>query len=134
MHQLGPQCFSKLLFSRTYFVLHEPRSWQLGDNVLQKLKGHLRLQKYSSVGPPHHHEQDITTKLTKAFTPTYVSVNDISGGCGSMYRIELISHRFRGLTKVQQQRLVNTVLKDEIQQWHGLQLLTEVPEEDASPK
>jgi acid stress-induced BolA-like protein IbaG/YrbA len=54
-------------------------------------------------------------------------VQDISGGCGSMYGIEVVSERFRGLSMLKQQRLVNEVLGEEIKGWHGVQLKTRAP-------
>lgn len=44
-----------------------------------------------------------------------------------MYGIEIVSERFRGLSMLKQQRLVNEVLGEEIKEWHGLQLRTKVP-------
>ncbi|KAH7558489.1 hypothetical protein BM1_04626 [Bipolaris maydis] len=52
------------------------------------------------------------------------AVQDISGGCGSMYAIEIESPKFKGLTVIKQHKMVNEVLKDEIQSWHGVQLRT----------
>lgn len=51
-------------------------------------------------------------------------VQDISGGCGSMYALEIESPKFKGLTVIKQHKLVNSVLADEIKSWHGLQLRT----------
>lgn len=51
-------------------------------------------------------------------------VQDISGGCGSMYAIEIESPKFAGLTVIKQHKLVNQVLKEEIAKWHGVQLRT----------
>lgn len=53
-----------------------------------------------------------------------LQVQDISGGCGSMYAIEIESPKFVGLTVMKQHKLVNRVLKEEIAQWHGVQLRT----------
>jgi len=53
-------------------------------------------------------------------------VNDVSGGCGSMYAIEIVSQRFEGLSMVKQHRIVNEVLAEEIKGWHGVQLRTKV--------
>lgn len=53
-----------------------------------------------------------------------LQVQDISGGCGSMYGIEIVSARFRGLSMIKQHRLVNGVLGEEIKGWHGVQLKT----------
>jgi stress-induced morphogen len=54
-------------------------------------------------------------------------VQDISGGCGSMYGIEISSEKFRGANMLKQQRMVNSVLGDEMKAWHGVQLRTRVP-------
>ena len=56
-------------------------------------------------------------------------MKDISGGCGSMYGIEVESEKFRGLNMLKQQRMVNQVLKEKMDSegWHGVQLKTAVP-------
>jgi stress-induced morphogen len=51
-------------------------------------------------------------------------VQDISGGCGSMYAIAIESAKFQGLSVIKQHKLVNQVLKEEIAGWHGVQLRT----------
>ena len=65
--------------------------------------------------------------LQRELKPTKLEVQDISGGCGSMYGIEVVSERFRGLSMLKQQRLVNEVLGEEIRGWHGVQLRTSAP-------
>jgi len=72
-------------------------------------------------------EREIWELLQKELSPTRLEVQDISGGCGSMYGIEVLSERFRGLSMLKQQRLVNQVLKEEIGGWHGVQLKTGTP-------
>jgi len=72
-------------------------------------------------------ERHIYNKLTAELQPTKLEVQDISGGCGSMYGIQVESERFRGLSLVKQQKLVNSILKEEIGGWHGVQLRTGVP-------
>ena len=57
-----------------------------------------------------------------------LNVKDVSGGCGSMFAINIVSEKFNGLSLIKQQRLVNEVLKDEISKWHGLQLRTKALE------
>ncbi len=54
-------------------------------------------------------------------------VQDISGGCGSMYALDIVSEQFKGLPIIKQHRLVNKVLGDEIKKWHGVQLKTKAP-------
>lgn len=51
-------------------------------------------------------------------------VEDISGGCGSIYRIEVESPLFRGKGLVAQHRMVKNALKVEIADMHGLTLHT----------
>lgn len=59
---------------------------------------------------------------------THVLVQDISGGCGSMYAIEVTAEDFRGKTMLKQQRMVNAALGEVIKGWHGVQIRTTVPE------
>ncbi|KAI1144437.1 bola-like protein [Hypoxylon sp. FL0543] len=72
-------------------------------------------------------ESAIWDKLVAEFAPTELSVQDISGGCGSMYGIEIASEKFRGANMLKQQRMVNAVLGDQMKGWHGVQLRTKVP-------
>lgn len=65
--------------------------------------------------------------LIAEFSPTELMVKDISGGCGSMYGIDIVSEKFRGLNMLKQQRLVNAALGDLVKEWHGLQLKTKTP-------
>lgn len=80
--------------------------------------------------PPHlsHGESAIFTSLSTALSPTTLTVQDISGGCGSMYAIAIASERFRGVSVVRQHRMVNEALKEEIKGLHGLQVKTAVPD------
>lgn len=73
-------------------------------------------------------ESAIWEKLSAAFEPTELMVQDISGGCGSMYGIEITSEKFRGNNMLKQQRMVNAVLGDDLKEWHGVQLRTKVPQ------
>ncbi|KAK4246918.1 hypothetical protein C7999DRAFT_14994 [Corynascus novoguineensis] len=69
-------------------------------------------------------ESQIWDILVTEFAPTQLVVQDISGGCGSMYGIEICSEKFRGLNMLKQQRLVNAALGDLMNEWHGVQLKT----------
>ncbi|KAH7408515.1 bola protein [Phaeosphaeria sp. MPI-PUGE-AT-0046c] len=69
-------------------------------------------------------ELHIFNKITGELDPVKLEVQDISGGCGSMYAIEIESPKFAGLTVIKQHKLVNQVLKEEIAKWHGVQLRT----------
>lgn len=56
-----------------------------------------------------------------------LQVQDVSGGCGSMYALDIVSEQFKGLPIVKQHRLVNSVLGEEIKKWHGVQMKTKAP-------
>ncbi|KAI5959109.1 hypothetical protein KGF57_002205 [Candida theae] len=70
------------------------------------------------------YETQIYNILQKEFDPVNLQVQDVSGGCGSMFAILVESPKFKGLPMIKQHRLVNDLLKDEIKKWHGLQLKT----------
>lgn len=69
-------------------------------------------------------EERVFKKLNKALSPSALSVKDISGGCGSMFAIKVKSTEFNNLTTIKQHMLVNRILKEEISNWHGVQLVT----------
>ncbi|KAF4550702.1 BolA-like protein 1 [Elsinoe fawcettii] len=72
-------------------------------------------------------ETKIHSILTDKLKPTDLEVRDVSGGCGSMYAINVTSEAFRGLSVIKQHRLVNAALKEEMAGWHGCQVRTRVP-------
>ncbi|KAK6341211.1 hypothetical protein TWF696_008297 [Orbilia brochopaga] len=81
----------------------------------------------NGVQPPEHLnelEAGIYVKLAEKLSPTRLDVRDISGGCGSMYAVEIESPLFRGLTTLKMHRRVQDVLAEEIKGWHGIQLKT----------
>jgi BolA-like protein 3 len=70
---------------------------------------------------------DIQAKLqsSEALQPVQsIKVVDASAGCGSFFNIDIVSPVFQGKSLIQQHRLVNTVLKDEISAIHGFTLNT----------
>ncbi|KAG1473520.1 hypothetical protein G6F56_000910 [Rhizopus delemar] len=69
-------------------------------------------------------EKHIYQKLFEALNPHKLHVADVSGGCGSMYAIDIAASKFQGTSIVKQHRMVNEILKEEIKGMHGLQLKT----------
>eukprot|EP00003_Mantamonas_plastica_P020629 TRINITY_DN3322_c0_g1_i1.p2 TRINITY_DN3322_c0_g1~~TRINITY_DN3322_c0_g1_i1.p2 ORF type:complete len:151 (+),score=54.33 TRINITY_DN3322_c0_g1_i1:113-565(+) len=69
-------------------------------------------------------EDEVESMLKEHIENAQVEVNDISGGCGSMFQIQVVSPEFKGMNKVKQHRLVNDILKDYVKDWHGLTLTT----------
>lgn len=84
-----------------------------------------RLQ--STLTPPAHltpEEVRIFTKLSSELQPSHLTIQDLSGGCGQLYAIEVTSKAFNNLTMIKQHRLVNGILKEDVAKWHGLTLKT----------
>lgn len=75
-------------------------------------------------------ERSVAALLAAKLAPTHVLVQDVSGGCGSMYAIQIASPLFRGQTLLKQQRMVNAALGDVVKSWHGVQIRTVVSPED----
>ncbi|KAF2678162.1 bola-like protein, partial [Lentithecium fluviatile CBS 122367] len=69
-------------------------------------------------------ELRIFNKVKVELEPVRLEVQDISGGCGTMYALEIESPKFQGLTVFKQHKMVNEVLKEDIKGWHGVQLRT----------
>ncbi|KAL5527552.1 hypothetical protein ACEPAG_6353 [Sanghuangporus baumii] len=67
-------------------------------------------------------ERRIYSKLQERFNPSQLQVQDVSGGCGTFYAITIASKAFADLPMVQQHRLVNKILKEDIEGIHGLQV------------
>ncbi|KAF9434572.1 hypothetical protein BGZ76_007780 [Entomortierella beljakovae] len=86
-----------------------------------------RFNSLVSATPPaslNEGEKHLYSKLFEKFQPTKLVVEDISGGCGSMYQVEVVSSAFKDLNMVKQHRLVNETLKEEIKGMHGIRLTT----------
>jgi len=66
-------------------------------------------------------------QLRSALEATEVEVVDISGGCGSMYKVEIESPKFAGVPLVKQHRMVTEILRSDISEMHGLTITTKVP-------
>ncbi|KAK6517895.1 hypothetical protein TWF506_005071 [Arthrobotrys conoides] len=82
---------------------------------------------YPVEGIPEHldeKEAGVFEKLREGLSPSRLDVKDISGGCGSMYAVEIESPKFRGLTTLKMHREVQGILAEEIKGWHGIQLKT----------
>ncbi|KAK4079126.1 hypothetical protein Trihar35433_231 [Trichoderma harzianum] len=98
------------------------------------------LQKYSSPSTNEQLEEQeadmspaeasIAAILAEKLNPTSLLVQDISGGCGSMYAIDITSPVFKGLNMLKQQRMVNAALGDLVKEWHGVQIRTRVPPDE----
>lgn len=79
------------------------------------------LVRHSATRPPASSER---SPLLVIFT--FLFIFGI-GGCGTFYAITIASKAFKGISVVKQHRLVNEVLKKEIEGIHGLQVLSLTP-------
>nr|XP_033339763.1 bolA-like protein 3 isoform X2 [Megalopta genalis] len=57
-----------------------------------------------------------------------IEVNDVSGGCGAMFEINVVAIEFQGLNTMMQHRMINEALKEEIKDMHGIRIYTSIPE------
>lgn len=70
-------------------------------------------------------EKQVAEKIRAGLqNPTKVHVQDTSGGCGAMYRIEVVADDFKALSTLKQHQLVHKLIVDEVKQWHGYTLDT----------
>nr|XP_018909957.1 PREDICTED: protein BOLA2-like isoform X2 [Bemisia tabaci] len=74
-------------------------------------------------------EQKVRTKLNAELQPTYLELNDISDGCGSKFQAVIVSEKFVGKSRIERQRLVYTIIADEMKQIHAFSQRTLTPEE-----
>ena len=66
----------------------------------------------------------ITNILQDKFEPDILEVEDQSCGCGSFYRIKVISDKFKGKRILQQHQMIKAELADIMKELHGVTLET----------
>ncbi len=80
-------------------------------------------------------QETIETKLTEAFDPIHLEVenethmHNVPPDSESHYKVTLVSKAFDGLMLIKQHRMVNEVLKEELEKIHALALHTYTPEQ-----
>lgn len=71
--------------------------------------------------------QELKERIEAALPGADVSVEDLTGG-GDHFRAEVVSHRFDGLSRIQQHRLVYDVFGNEVGgPIHALSIKTSTP-------
>ncbi|KAJ1876330.1 hypothetical protein LPJ57_004544 [Coemansia sp. RSA 486] len=53
-----------------------------------------------------------------------IQTEDLSGGCGSMFNLLIVSDKFKGLTRLKQHRLVHQALGEITKEIHALTLVS----------
>lgn len=72
--------------------------------------------------------EDIKEKLEKALQATYVNVEDISPNmCGTSFNVIVVSEKFAGKSRLEQQRMVNDILSEEMKSIHAFTQKTYTP-------
>ncbi|KAK9686730.1 BolA-like protein [Popillia japonica] len=73
--------------------------------------------------------EELRQTLCRSFpNAVNVTVTDISGGCGKLFKIFVECEDFRGLSILKQHRAVTDVLCEQIKQFHGIRIETRVPD------
>ncbi|VDN15863.1 unnamed protein product [Dibothriocephalus latus] len=68
-------------------------------------------------------EGDVRARL-EALEPEHVEIKDFSDGCGLKFDVLIVSDQFEGKPLLQRHRLVNNLLKKEMESIHALTLNT----------
>ncbi|EER07526.1 conserved hypothetical protein [Perkinsus marinus ATCC 50983] len=79
---------------------------------------------FCSPAATNTYEKSLESLLRASLGATSAKVQDVSGGCGSSYKVEVHSPKFIGLTRIKQHQMVNDALKDEIKKWHAITIIT----------
>jgi stress-induced morphogen len=86
-----------------------------------------RLCQAAGAGEIRFQPSEIEAKLRSGIADvSQCNVQDISGGCGSFYKVSVVSPSFEGKTPLGQHRMVHEALKDVIPKIHGLTIETSV--------
>jgi stress-induced morphogen len=72
--------------------------------------------------------EDLKQRIEDALPGAQAEVEDLTGG-GDHFRAEIVSHRFGGLSRIEQHRMVYDVFGDEVGgPIHALSIKTSTPE------
>ncbi|VDN95980.1 unnamed protein product [Rodentolepis nana] len=76
--------------------------------------------------------EDSVRERLQLLNPTHLKITDFSDGCGLKLKVEIVSEQFVSKTLLQQHRMVNDLLKEEMLNIHALSLSTFTPEKWSS--
>lgn len=66
-------------------------------------------------------------KLKQELQAVEAEVKDVSGGCGSFFKVRVVSPVFEGKTAVQRNRLVHSALQQDFKDVHGFNVECSTP-------
>ena len=99
------------------------RNWNL--DMVETLGANRRILCFSTDSAGSSPEALMKIKLeTELGDGTKVAVEDVSGGCGSAYNVQVESPSFKGKNRIAQQKLVYKILSKEIAEMHSIVLKT----------
>ncbi|KAF5727691.1 hypothetical protein HS088_TW22G01388 [Tripterygium wilfordii] len=67
-------------------------------------------------------KEKVESTLTSKLNPSHLEVEDISGGCGTSFALEIVSEQFEGKRLLERHRLVNAALAEEMKEIHALSI------------
>ncbi|KAH9424518.1 bolA-like protein 2 [Dermatophagoides pteronyssinus] len=76
--------------------------------------------------------EQLKTKLIDKLAATHVEIEDVSDGCGAKFVAKIVSSKFDGLSLLEQHRLVNEAIADEMNLIHSFRMKTMTPEKFAA--
>ena len=74
-------------------------------------------------------EEVLHDKIMEGLSASFVEVTDESDGCGARFTILVVSSAFEGLPLLRRHRMVNGVIKEELEVIHAITLVTKTPAE-----
>ncbi|XP_071943940.1 bolA-like protein 2 [Antedon mediterranea] len=73
----------------------------------------------------------LAKKLKIELEAEHVNVEDLSDGCGGKFSAFIVSNKFKGKGLLQQHRMVNSCIKEEMESIHAFTMKTLTPEQFA---
>ncbi|KFM77666.1 BolA-like protein 2, partial [Stegodyphus mimosarum] len=64
-------------------------------------------------------QEYIEKKLKNELDTSFISVEDLSDGCGAKFNAIIVTKKFEGVPLLQRHRMVNEVLKEEMKNIHA---------------
>lgn len=72
-------------------------------------------------------KQIVEDLIKKSIKVDSLVVEDVSGGCGQSFKINVCSNDFKGLSLIKQHKLLNDILSTELKEIHSVTYKTSVP-------
>ncbi|KAG8180694.1 hypothetical protein JTE90_006252 [Oedothorax gibbosus] len=78
---------------------------------------------------PQYNQDYIQKKLQEELETTHLDVQDLSDGCGAKFHALIVTPKFEGVALLQRHRMVNEILKTELESIHAFNYKTLTPEQ-----